>query len=54
MNFLFMFLGGVFYLVARLPSLDIGPTAAQSVSGLIMLSYLLANRRVIRDIQVQS
>jgi MFS family permease len=53
MNFLFMFGGGVFYLVARLPAVDIGPTAAQSVSGLAVLLFLVLNRRLISEMTIR-
>jgi MFS family permease len=47
MNFLFMFLGGVYYLVARLPAIDIGPTVAQAIAGASMLAYLALIRGTV-------
>ncbi len=47
MNFLFIFGGGVYYLAARMPAFDIGPTAAQALSSLMVLGFLLLNRRLV-------
>lgn len=47
MNFLFIFLGGVYYLLARHRALDIGPAWAQAIAGGVMLLYVLWVRRDI-------
>lgn len=52
MNFLFIFLGGIYYLVARMPALDIGPTVAQAVSALLVLAFLVLNRRLVSQMRV--
>ncbi len=54
MNFLFMFLGGIFYLAARLPQVNIGPTAAQAISGLTVLLAIFINRRLILSMRILS
>ncbi len=53
MNFLFMFLGGIYYLVIRMPGIDPGPTAAQLLPGLSVLLFLLLNRKLIHQMQIQ-
>jgi acyl-[acyl-carrier-protein]-phospholipid O-acyltransferase/long-chain-fatty-acid--[acyl-carrier-protein] ligase len=53
MNFLFMFLGGLYYLVARLPSVDLGPTMTQALSGAAMLFAVILNRRWISHMEIQ-
>lgn len=53
MNFLFMLLGGVFYLVARLPKIDIGPTLAQAGAGVILMAYLWTIRDHVSRIAIE-
>ena len=49
MNFLFMFLGGVYWIVAG----DLlGPTVGQIVSGALMLIYLWSNRSAVEGIRI--
>jgi len=52
-NSLFWFNGGVYYFVARLPAIDIGPTIAQSLSGLAVLTILLLNRKLVREMSIR-
>ena len=54
MNFLFMFLGGIYYLVARMPALDIGPTVAQALSAVLVLSFLVFHRRLVGKITLDT
>lgn len=50
MNFTFMFLAGVFYLLANL----VGPTVVQVASAVIMLGYVIAIRRHIRGMRIDT
>ncbi|MBN1654493.1 MAG: MFS transporter [Deltaproteobacteria bacterium] len=52
MNFLFMLFGGIFYLLARLPRLDIGPTLTQAGAGLILVTYLWIIRDRVKRIAI--
>ncbi len=52
MNFLFMFMGGVYYLLVRRPALGVGPTAAQALSGVLVLAFLWLNRERVRSINI--
>jgi MFS family permease len=52
MNFLFMFLGGLYYLVARLPSVDLGPTITQAVSGVAVLVAVILNHKCIDNMKI--
>lgn len=45
MNFLFMFLAGAFYMVARLPAMGLGPTVTQAIAGLVLAAMFWFNRR---------
>ncbi len=53
MNFLFMLFGGVFYLLARLPKTDIGPTLAQAGAGVILITYLWFNRDRVQRVTIE-
>lgn len=52
MNFLFMFLAGIYYLAARLPFVDPGPVAAQALPALATLICVLFNRRLILGMKI--
>jgi MFS family permease len=53
MNFLFMLFGGVFYLVARLPKIDVGPTLAQAGAGVILMTYLWIIRDRVKRVTIE-
>ncbi len=53
MNFLFMFFGGIYFIVVRLPAIDLGPTVAQALAGLSMLGFLLLVRRTVAQIKFE-
>ncbi|MEZ4270403.1 MAG: MFS transporter [Myxococcota bacterium] len=53
LNFAFMFLGGLYYLLARRPAFDIGPTIAQCLAAGVMLSVLVAKRRAVLAIRME-
>jgi MFS family permease len=44
MNFLFMFLAGAYYLVARLPVIGWGPTVTQAIAGVGLAAMIYRNR----------
>jgi hypothetical protein len=54
MNFIFIFLGGVYYLIARLPACDIGPTLAQAGAGVSMVAFLFLVRRDVARITLDA
>jgi acyl-[acyl-carrier-protein]-phospholipid O-acyltransferase/long-chain-fatty-acid--[acyl-carrier-protein] ligase len=53
MNFLFMLFGGVYYLIARLPKFDVGPTVAQAGAGVILMTYLWIIRDRVKRVTIE-
>lgn len=54
MNFLFMFLGGIYYLLIRSPAVGTGPTAAQVIPGIVTLTFVLVNHRMLHTMQIHN
>ncbi len=53
MNFLFLVLAGLFYLVAR-NLVNFGPTVSQFIAGLILIMVLFWCREAIRDMKIET
>ncbi len=52
MNFLFIFLAGVYYLAVRSPQIGLGPTWAQALAGFLVLGFLLLNRGLVAEMTI--
>jgi MFS family permease len=52
MNFLFMFLAGIYYLAARLPGIDPGPVVAQALPALAITLFVFLNRLLILGMKI--
>jgi acyl-[acyl-carrier-protein]-phospholipid O-acyltransferase/long-chain-fatty-acid--[acyl-carrier-protein] ligase len=51
MNFLFIFLAGIYYLVARRPDVGLSPGITQAIAGGLGFAFLLLNRRQVAGIR---
>ncbi len=54
MNFFFIFLGGVYYILARNVLYDVGPVLAQSRAGLCLFAAMLLNWKHLKEMRFES
>jgi MFS family permease len=52
MNFIFIFLAGLFYMGARSSFLDIGPVWAQAIAGVLLFVFAFANLKHVRQMNL--
>ena len=54
MNFLFMFLAGLYYLAVRRPQMDISPPSAQAVPGVLILVLVTLLQKTVLNMKIDS
>ncbi|HAA54678.1 MAG TPA: hypothetical protein DCE42_07960 [Myxococcales bacterium] len=53
MNFLFIFLGGVYYMIVRNPSVGMGPTLAQGLAGVFMIIAFVVCMKQVKEMDIK-